>query len=89
MWKTGTTVWKSELKIAHTQEVSVPKGAEFLCAGEQRGRLCIWYRCDPEADKVIKTIIISGTGHEVTPQGDYLGTALFQDGYLVLHVFVV
>lgn len=82
------TIHKALLKISNRQELAVPKGAEFLCAREQRGEVCIWYRCNPNADMQIRTIVIHGTGHEITPSGDYVGTVLLYNGDLVLHVFV-
>lgn len=83
-----TTVWKSELKLIGVQEISVPKGAEFLCAREQHGKLAVWYRCDPNKDKVIKQVNIIGTGHDASPKGTYIDTILVNQGYLVLHVFI-
>jgi len=88
MWNAKTVIWKSPLKLTHSQEISVPKGAEFLCAREQYGDIAVWYRCNPDADKVIKTVTIYGTGHDASPKGEYLDTILLSNGRLVLHVFV-
>lgn len=88
MWNKSTTIWKSELKIVHEQEISVPKGAEFLCVRQQHGKLAVWYRCNADVDKEIKTVTIYGTGHDASPKGTYLDTVLLQDGYLVLHIFI-
>jgi hypothetical protein len=85
----SATIWKSVLRAVPLQEVELPAGAEILCAAEQFGEACIWYRCDPLKEKEMRRIGIAGTGH-VAPtaeQGRYIGTAFLSDGALVLHVF--
>lgn len=83
------TVWKTVLKPVDVQEVEVPTGAEFLHVAEQHGEICAWYRCDPHADKIKRTLAIVGTGHGApdADQGRYIGTAMMRGGALVLHVF--
>lgn len=80
------TIWKETIRPIHEQEVMLPKGAEILCAREQWEQPCIWFRCDPMAEKEPRKIAIAGTGH-AAPDGRYLGTAMLQNGALVLHVF--
>ncbi len=83
------TIWKSVLKAADVQAVMVPAGAEMLCAREQHEEICVWYRCDPEAEKTPRAIAIVGTGHPAPNVGDgrYLGTASLRGGALMFHVF--
>lgn len=83
------TIWKETIKPVAVQEVMLPKGAEILCAREQWEQPCIWFRCDPMAQKEPRKIAICGTGHAAPEGGEsrYLGTALLQRGALVLHVF--
>jgi len=82
------TIWKIGLEIISNQEIMVPDGAEFLCAREQHGNVCIWFRCDPLAKKIPRQIAIVGTGHDA-PDGRYIGTASLHGGNLILHVFEV
>jgi hypothetical protein len=82
-----TTIWKTELHNTTQQFIEVPEGAEMLCAREQRGRVCVWYRCNPENNRTQREIYISGTGISGVCDGRYLGTALLHDGTLALHVF--
>jgi hypothetical protein len=77
-------VWKATLGIVDTQDILVPKGAEFLCVQVQHKQVCVWYRCNPTALKERRTLIMRGTGHP-NAVGKYLGT--FYDGDLVFHVF--
>lgn len=78
------------LERAETQTVRLPLDAELLCVQQQREHLCLWYRCDPT---VIATsqfrFFVVGTGHDCPSrlEADYLGTAMFCGGDLVLHVF--
>lgn len=91
------TIWKlvltpaseSLLTFAHEQEAEVPADAEFLCAWEQRGSVCLWFRCDSEAPKAIRRIFMCPTGGPAPPAitSRYLGTARLADGLFVLHVF--
>lgn len=82
-------IWKAELEITDSQEIEVPEGAIFLCAREQGDHVCVWFRCNPSADKVKRTIWMRGTGHDAPEFRDafYLGTAIILGGQLVWHVF--
>ena len=83
------TIWKAVLRPTEVQEIEVPAGAELLCAREQRGQICVWYRCDPDPriTKVKRAIALVGTGHAAPPKGRYLGTASLRAGDLMFHVF--
>lgn len=80
------TIWKVVLRPTGIQQIEVPAGAELLCAREQYGEICVWYRCDPSGAKESREIAVVGTGHE-SPDGRYLGTASLLDGRLIFHVF--
>lgn len=84
------TIHKAVLKAIDLQTITLPLGAEILCAREQRNDICIWYRCDPA--QVVKRecqIAVCGTGHPAPPADEarYLGTAFLYGGDLVFHVF--
>jgi len=81
------TIWKTELQSMLVQDIMVPVGAEFLCAREQFDKICVWYRCDPNASKEPRKIAIVGTGHSAPFDGRYLGTASLSGGSLMFHVF--
>jgi hypothetical protein len=87
----STTIWKATLLASDVQEIEVPSGSEFLCAREQHGQICVWFRCDPEKFREKWQVYIAGTGHTAPPFGNtwtYLGTAALRDGDLMFHVFV-
>lgn len=81
------TIWKTTLAVADVQQIQVPAGAEFLCAKEQQGHICVWFRCDPSAPIEPRKIAIVGTGHPAPADGRYLGTASLHGGELMFHVF--
>lgn len=81
------TIWKATLQPRDVQAVMVPVGSEMLCAREQFDHICIWYRCDPQAQLVEQQIAIVGTGNPAPEDGRYLGTASLQGGQLMFHVF--
>lgn len=83
------TIWKTALKLTDQQEVLIPRGAEILCAREQFGAICIWFRCDSQAPKEPRHIAICGTGHPAPLQGEsrYLGTAVLDGGTYIFHIF--
>lgn len=82
------TIWKTELQPFDVQEIHVPTGTEFLCAREQYERICVWFRCDPNAPKEPRKVAIVGTGHAAPADGRYIGTASLHGGNLIFHVFV-
>jgi hypothetical protein len=80
------TIWKQELSLADVQTVTLPAGAEVLCAHAQFGNVCIWFRCDPMAAKEPRTFAICGTGGPAPDEdGRYIGTVFL--GEFVWHVF--
>jgi len=84
------TIWKTALDTVSFQEISLPENAEILHVGEQFNKVCLWYRCEPYAEKTARSIAIIGTGHAApdTDEGRYLGTASLDNGALILHVFI-
>lgn len=83
------TIWKAVLKPTSEQEIQVPVGAELLCAREQDGQVCVWYRCDPDNIKDWRRIVVVGTGEWAPEGGRYLGTASLAGGKLMFHVLEV
>lgn len=80
------TIWKAEIAQGdHSFEA--PEGAEILTAREQGDALCIWFRCDPTRPKETRRVDVCGTGSANAPAGRYVGSAQFNDGSLVFHVF--
>ncbi len=71
------------------QILMVPRGAEFLTAAVQRNSICVWYKCDPDNPMVPCKIAIIPTGHIPPKSALYLGTCMFMEGQIVLHVFEV
>jgi len=81
-------IFKYELKITNTQEVSLPIGAEILSAQYQGNQLCIWVMVNDAAEYKRPTVIrIYGTGHKIEETNlEYVATV--QDpNYFVWHIF--
>lgn len=81
------TIWKATVEPQRIQEISIPADSEMLCASEQHGKICVWFKCDPGRDMRRRDIIIVGTGHDAPIDGKYIGTAFLHNGELVCHVF--
>ncbi len=85
-------VWKIQINVQDgRQEVTVPRGAEFLHFNTQFEVPMLWFRCDPDAPKEKRLVVICGTGHPAPdPQrSTYIGTAILYNGSLVLHAFEI
>ena len=81
-------IWKTELKGQDVQDIEIPVGAEILTASHQGERICIWYRCDPDAPTEPRKVMLVGTGHPTVKDGTYIGTAHLRGGLIVVHVFI-
>lgn len=82
------TIWKYELEITGKQVLTIPCEHQFLSVQNQGGSLVAWYQLDPDAPTVDLQMGVFGTGHLIKEcPGTYLGSAQFQDGALVWHVF--
>lgn len=85
----GKTIYKYELPMAGAADIKMPMGAKVLSAGNQYELLQVWAIVDiREAKKETRRFCIRGTGHPFSgSEGRHIGTATFQQGSLVLHVF--
>ena len=85
------TIWKYPLKVTDGQNISFPKGAEFLDIQVQNGEVYLWALVDPEADTETRFIEIFGTGHPVVydmgVSREYISTFQMKGGQLVFHAF--
>lgn len=79
------TIWKYEIDWQDEVEIEMPKDAQILCVENQRERLCIWVLCDPNANTETRTFRICPTGEAIS--GTYIGSAIFQNGAYVWHLF--
>jgi len=82
-------IFKYQLDIKDEQILEMPKDAEILTVQNQRGWLCLWARVDPNFPKENRKIRVIGTGHPLYDKSylKYIGSAQFDNGYLVWHVF--
>ena len=83
-------IFKYPIAIADKQEVDMPKGASILCCQVQVNRVCLWAAVDPGVPLEPRTILMVGTGKDVTfdlTAVRYIGTIQNLDGTLVFHVF--
>ena len=80
-------VWKFVLQPEIS--LSMPKGAELLSVASMGDDICLWVRVNPNAEKVNRTFLGFGTGHDMPDnlQLQFVGTAHLSGGALVFHVF--
>lgn len=83
------TIWKYQLTFNDLNEIEIPKGGKVLSFGNQFDVGCLWAMVDPEAEKEKRRFRIFGTGHpiEISVNLDYIGTAQFDGGNLIFHLF--
>lgn len=81
-------IFKYDLKVADTQEVLLPAGAQVLTVQVQSSKHRLWAWVDPDAEPEPFPIHCFGTGNDL-PTGNqtynYISTT--QEGSLVWHWF--
>ena len=83
-------VWKQSFQaIQGSVTTRFPKGAVLISAREQGNLVAVWALCDPANPVQESGIELVETGRERLFKGDFVGTAIFDDGAYVLHVFSV
>lgn len=85
------TIWKYRWdRSSDVATFHMPPDSEVLCAREQGEDICIWACVNPNNElRVARRFRICGTGHSVTIDDRYVGTAMLSGGALVFHVFEV
>jgi len=82
-------IWKYPLKDTWQQELLMPKGANIIHVGEQRGVICLWAEIDTKYIDLNKHVFyLVGTGNEWPPvQVRHIGTVIKKEGRFVWHVY--
>ncbi len=82
-------IYKYTLDIVDRQVVRMPRGANILSVGNQRGKVCLWALCNPDMPFSLRAIEIIGTGNSIpennTVNRVFVGTAIVEP--FVWHVF--
>jgi len=86
------TVWKYVIdpkpeNVAPGVPLDMPVGAKPLAVHEQHGKIALWWEVDSEQPYERRTFDMYGTGHPIEYPGDYIGTASFQSGWLMIHIY--
>lgn len=81
-------IWKYTLALGQTSFL-IPVESQFLSLHVQNDQICLWFCCDPKAEKETRRFVAYPTGVTVPALDDelYLGTALLSGGAFVFHVF--
>lgn len=84
-------IHKQILEAIDRQALLLPEGAEILSVGNQREEICIWYKCDPDADKVSRRFAVVGTGHLIDDRHNYklIGCVHLYNSSLIFHIFEI
>lgn len=83
-------VYKWELEITDRQQLSLPRDCKILHVAQQGRELMVWGIVDIELsdDTIPVDFYIVGTGNPVPDQAEeFIGTALWDGGVLIWHVF--
>lgn len=86
-------IWKYKVRVIDEDQIVVPRGARIIAASWPLGmsgdtEFWVWARVDPKELKVLLTVRVYGTGHEVSePQSNYVATLVDRNLGLVWHVF--
>lgn len=79
-------IFKYPIEIVDRQVLNLPSHAEILHVGlDPTCTPCIWCRVEPTARPVPTTILVHGTGHDVSPVAKHIGS--FVTERFVWHVF--
>ena len=58
------TIYKYPLpRLGALNQILMPSGARILSANMQGSNLCVWALVDPDAEMVVRTFVVRGTGH--------------------------
>ncbi len=80
------TVYKYPLYIVDAQVVNLPAGAVVLhIAPDPQGKACLWAFVDTDRPLETRSIVVTGTGHEVPDGLEHLGSFVQEWG--VWHVW--
>lgn len=83
-------IHKIALEIGKVQDFDLPKYATILTVQEQKGLICLWYSCNPEAEKVTRSFLVIPTGLKEDSgicNHVYIGTVQLHDGDFIGHIF--
>jgi hypothetical protein len=88
VWKFALPV--NELTASFSSLLRIPVGAKLLHVAAQRNHACMWFEVDTEAEVEPRRFQLFGTGHGPIRDGlNYVGTCIYADGDLVLHIYEV
>ena len=86
-----TRIWKYTLngRPSQAQSISMPLGSEVISVANQFDRLVMWAKVDPTQPVEVRRFVVVFTGWEfdLDETWKFIGTAVFDVGALVLHVF--
>ncbi len=83
-------IYKYPVEVVAHPVITMPKGAHVLTFQNQKEEPCIWAIVDPDAETEPRVFLMTGTGHpfpEDPTSVRHLGTAQFNGGSLVFHLF--
>jgi hypothetical protein len=87
------TVYKYELKFEDIQTINMPAGAQAFSFQNQYEKPVLYAVVDTDNPPKLRTFRLAGTGHDIDAYHDGnlepIGTAMFQGGALVMHLFEV
>ena len=84
-----TTIYKYPVKILHKQTLCFRGGQELLHLDYQKDELFAWIRTHTTDSVEMRLVVeLFGTGHELSPEGEYFKTLVDDFRGLVWHVYI-
>ena len=82
-------IWKYELEIKDTQQLSIPSKAKMLTVETIRNSPWLFVLVNPLAEKIRRTIRVYDTEDTIKAEdnGKYVGTYQQDNGIFVFHIF--
>ena len=82
-------IFKYHIPMGGDFSLEMPQGAKLLCVQKQYGDHKLWALVDTDAPRVQRRFTMYGTGIAIQDEhvGEYVATAQFGGGGLVLHLF--
>lgn len=70
-----------------SNDVEMPRGARFLHVDNQRESITFWAEVDTRQPSCVRHLYVVGTGDEVPPFAEHIGSCLMAGGTFVFHLY--
>ena len=79
-------IWKYDTPVLDEFAVNLPEESEVVHVNSINDKPYMWVIHDPTNDYKQRTFYVKGTGHNIDPKLDHIGTFIILDGSFVGHL---